>query len=80
MSTAVPNSCADCLYFNGSPLDVEAAFPGLASLSSGYAAVRAADGLCAMHDRYVAATSRCALIAAPPAPNNHRTSAHAPYR
>jgi hypothetical protein len=80
MSAATPHRCADCLHFNGSPLDVEAALPGLASLSSGYAAVRAADGLCALHDRYVAASSRCALIALPPVPDSHRTSAHVPYR
>jgi hypothetical protein len=53
-------SCLDCSQFNSAPLDVEAALPGLASLSSGYAAVRANDGLCARHDRYVAASSICA--------------------
>jgi hypothetical protein len=33
--------------------------PGLASLSSAYAAVRADDGLCAIHERYIAAARVC---------------------
>ena len=43
--------------FNGQPDDIEKALPGCRSLSSAYAAVRSDDGLCAMHDRYVAASS-----------------------
>jgi hypothetical protein len=58
-SPCVP-CCADCRHFNGQPLDIEAAFPGLSSLSSAYAAVRSDDGICAAHDRYVAASSVCA--------------------
>jgi len=82
-------SCADCRHFNGQPADIEAAFPGLASLSSAYAAVRSQDGVCAVHDRYVSASSVCARYAAtgrdefkspPPAPGNHRKSALAPYQ
>jgi hypothetical protein len=53
-------SCLDCSQFISAPRDIEAALPGLASLSSGYAAVRANDGLCARHDRYVAGSSICA--------------------
>src|ERR1700722_1912504 len=51
--------CASCRHFNGRPLEIEAAFPGLSSLSSAYAAVRSDDGLCALHDRYVAGSSVC---------------------
>jgi len=57
-------SCTDCRYFKHAPLDIEAAFPPLWSLSSAYASVRADDGLCAVHDRYVAASSVCAEFAA----------------
>jgi hypothetical protein len=57
-------SCADCRHFSHSPLDVEAAFPGLCSLGSGYASVRSDDGICAVHDRYVAASSVCAAFSA----------------
>ena len=53
-------SCADCRHFNARPLDLEAALPGLSSLSSAYAAVRSDDGLCAVHERYIAASSVCA--------------------
>ena len=89
MKTALGSSCAGCRYFNGRPQDIEAAMPGLASLSSAYAAVRSNDGLCAAHDRYVAATSICDAHSAStggsefkalrPAPGNHRTSAPCPY-
>ena len=64
MSSLRSDSCADCRHFNGRPLDIEAALPGLSSLSSAYAAVRSDDGICALHDRYVAASSLCAGHAA----------------
>ena len=54
--------CGDCRHFNGRPQELEAAFPGLSSFSSAYAAVRSEDGICAAHDRYVAASSVCALF------------------
>jgi hypothetical protein len=54
------DSCATCRHFNDRAPDIEAQFPGLSSLSSAYAAVRSADGLCRTHDRYVAASSLCA--------------------
>jgi hypothetical protein len=60
MSSVHPDACAACRHFNGRPLDIEAALPGLSSLSSAYAAVRSDDGICALHDRYVAASSLCA--------------------
>jgi len=60
MNSAHRDSCADCCHFNARPLDIEAALPGLSSLSSAYAAVRSDDGLCVVHDRYVAASSVCA--------------------
>ncbi len=57
-------SCTACRHFDPRPAAIEAAFPGLSSLSSAYAAVKAADGLCARHDRYVAASSFCGAFAA----------------
>ncbi len=57
-------NCAKCRHFENSPPALEAALPGLNVLSSAYAAVRASDGLCALHDRYVAATSVCGSITA----------------
>lgn len=52
-------ACRTCRHFEDSPAALEAALPGLASLSSAYAAVRADDGLCALHDRYLAGRSVC---------------------
>jgi hypothetical protein len=59
MSSGIAKECRTCRYFLSVPIAIEAAVPGLASLSSGYASVRADDGLCALHDRYVAARSVC---------------------
>jgi hypothetical protein len=56
-------SCRQCKHFQNQPSQVEAALPGLASLSSAYAAVRCSDGICAVHERYVAASSVCAAFA-----------------
>jgi hypothetical protein len=57
-------SCRTCRhFFNASPA-IESALPGLSSLSSAYAAVRAEDGVCSMHDRYIAAESVCGSHAA----------------
>ncbi len=58
--TPRPPSCRSCRYFENSPARVEASLPGLATLSSAYAAVRGSDGVCAVHERYVAASSSCA--------------------
>jgi hypothetical protein len=63
MSQAISPSCLRCKHFNHAPAQIEAALPGLASLSSAYAAVRCDDGICAVHDRYVAASSVCAAFA-----------------
>jgi hypothetical protein len=52
-------TCSGCSHFDDAAARIEAALPGLSSLSSAYAAVRSGDGLCAVHDRYVAPSSRC---------------------
>ncbi len=57
--TARRDACGACRHFIGSPLELEAMLPGLSSLSSGFASVRANDGMCLVHDRYVAASSVC---------------------
>ena len=53
-------ACANCRHFRHTALELEAGCPVLRSLSSAFASVRAADGLCSRHDRYVAASSVCA--------------------
>jgi hypothetical protein len=57
---AAPATCSGCRYFLDEPLTLERALAGLTALSSAYASVRDNDGLCAVHDRYVAASSGCA--------------------
>jgi hypothetical protein len=52
-------ACGRCRHFLQTAAALEAALPGLTTLSSAYAAVRADDGLCRLHDRYLAATFRC---------------------
>jgi hypothetical protein len=56
-------TCHSCRHFEQSASEIEAALPGLSSLGSAYAAVRYEDGICGMHDRYVASSSDCALHA-----------------
>jgi hypothetical protein len=55
--------CGDCRHFLDDPLELERRAPGLAILSSGFAAARADDGLCALHERYVPAGASCARYA-----------------
>jgi len=52
--------CLDCRHFCNDPAVIERAFPGLTAMGSGYADVRANDGLCARHDLYLALTNGCA--------------------
>jgi len=66
---AARDSCGSCRHFENSAAYLEAAIPGLASLSSGAASVRADDGLCLLHDRYLGARASCADFAAPQSAN-----------
>ncbi len=64
MTAPSPTSCRHCRHFEHAPAALEAALPGLSSLSSAHAAVRADDGLCSVHQRYVTAESTCPQFAA----------------
>jgi len=57
-------ACAACGHFSNHPAALESELPALRTLSSAYAAVRSSDGLCAVHQRYVAASSACGSYAA----------------
>ena len=61
---AAARRCGNCAHFRNDPAWLEQAIPGLASFSSGDASVRAEDGLCARHDRYLGAYASCADFAA----------------
>jgi hypothetical protein len=51
--------CRYCAYFRNDPAFIESVFKGLATMSSGHASVRADDGLCLRHDRYLSAEAGC---------------------
>jgi hypothetical protein len=55
--------CRFCRHFRNDSAFLEASFPGLTSMSSGYGSVRADDGICLRHDRYLSAESSCADFA-----------------
>jgi hypothetical protein len=58
-STVSQDRCGICAYFRNDPAYLESTFKGMTSFSSGYASVRADDGLCIRHDRYLGARSSC---------------------
>ena len=60
VEAVIERSCGRCRYFCQAPHEIESQMPGMRSLGSGHAAVRASDGICRRHDRYLAAASRCA--------------------
>ncbi|MDR3437408.1 hypothetical protein [Telmatospirillum sp.] len=51
--------CLGCAHFTNDPQVLESLFPGLSSFSSGAASVRADDGLCRHHGRYLSAWCTC---------------------
>ena len=53
------SSCRHCVHFVNDPEKLEAAMPGIIIMSSAYGSVRAEDGLCRRHDRYVRASFGC---------------------
>jgi hypothetical protein len=54
------DGCRNCLHFVNNPLEMERLIPGLSSFCSGAASVRADDGLCNLHGRYLRASESCA--------------------
>jgi len=55
--------CAACRFFCSDPLELESRIAGLRSFGSGFASVRAGDGLCERYDRYLAARAHCQSFA-----------------
>ena len=60
---APAHCCGACAHFDNAPASLEAAFGGLSAMSSGYASVRAEDGLCARRGLYLSARESCAAFA-----------------
>ncbi|HZX92716.1 MAG TPA: hypothetical protein VFE67_18915 [Rudaea sp.] len=54
-----PPRCSACRFFCSNPQELESRIAGLRSFGSGFASVRAGDGLCEKHDRYLSASAHC---------------------
>jgi len=54
--------CQQCAHFQNDPAHIEKVFPGLTTMSSGFASVRDRDGLCTYHQLYLSATHSCPAI------------------
>ena len=52
-------TCAACIYFENDPSAIENAFPGLVSMSSAFASVKAQDGICRRHEVYLSSRDNC---------------------
>jgi hypothetical protein len=55
--------CEACTFFCADPHELESRIAGLRSFGSGFASVRAGDGLCEKHDRYLPASAHCSSFA-----------------
>lgn len=56
---ATSGQCRTCTHFDNAPETLEAEFGNLASMSSGFASVRAEDGLCRARGIYLSARAGC---------------------
>lgn len=52
-------TCQKCAYFQNDPALIEEQYPGLTTLSSGFASVRHKDGICKYHQLYLSARVCC---------------------
>lgn len=53
------SACQNCVHFQNDPTHIEKTFPGLTTMSSGFASVRDRDGLCSHHKLYLSARDSC---------------------
>ncbi|TWI95279.1 hypothetical protein JN11_04393 [Mucilaginibacter frigoritolerans] len=51
--------CQKCIHFQNDPAVIEAVYPGLTIMSSGFASVRDQDGLCNYNQLYLSARDSC---------------------
>jgi len=52
-------SCRSCVHFRNDPAFLEATFKGMSAMSSAWGSVRAEDGICQKHDRYLSPDAFC---------------------
>lgn len=55
-------ACQNCVHFQNDPAYIEAVYPGLTIMSSGFASVRDRDGLCTYHQLYLSANDSCSHL------------------
>lgn len=55
--------CQQCQHFQNDPAFIEATYPGLTTMSSGFASVRDQDGICNYHQLYLSARDTCPVFA-----------------
>jgi hypothetical protein len=55
----VARACRNCAFFRNDAAYLERELEGLRIMGSGYASVRAEDGVCLRHDRYLSAWAVC---------------------
>jgi hypothetical protein len=67
--------CLACVHFRNDATFLESVFRGLTSLSSGFGSVRADDGVCLRHDRYLSARSFCSQFSPAGANRNEAPAA-----
>jgi hypothetical protein len=53
-------TCRNCWHFRNDPEFLEATFKGMSAMSSAWASVRAEDGICLKHERYLSPDAFCA--------------------
>ncbi len=53
------SSCQHCAHFENDPALIEAVYPGLTAMSSGFASVRDRDGFCNYNQLYLSARDSC---------------------
>jgi hypothetical protein len=51
--------CGNCRHFCAAALRLEQQLPGLRTLGSAFGSVRAGDGLCGLHERYLSPSACC---------------------
>ncbi len=56
---ATAGQCRTCAHFDNAPATLEAEFGNLASMSSGFASVRAEDGICRARNIYLSSRAGC---------------------
>lgn len=54
------STCQNCVWFQNDPSVVEETYPGLTTMSSGFASVRDRDGFCNYNQLYLSARDSCA--------------------